>query len=143
MQTSPQSAVLHCDGASKGNPGPSGAGFVLRTLDGDLISRAAIPLGIATNNVAEYQGLIAGLNEASAQGITNLRIMSDSELIVRQLNGRYRVRSQKLKPLYEAARGLIAGFDTVHITHIRREKNAEADELADEAARRQKQENNG
>ncbi len=143
MQTSPQSAVLYCDGASKGNPGPAGAGFVLRTPDGDFIAQDAIPLGRATNNVAEYQGLIAGLHEASARGIKHLSIMSDSELLVRQLLGQYRVRSRRLKPLYESARTLIASFASVHIAHIRREKNAEADKLADQAARRQKQGNNG
>ncbi len=143
MQKPPQSAVLHCDGASKGNPGPAGAGFVLSTPDGDLIASAAIPLGVATNNFAEYQGLIAGLNEATARDIKQLQIMSDSELLVKQLLGQYRVRSGNLKPLYESARRLIACFDTVHIKHVRREYNTEADKLADEAAKRQKESTNG
>ena len=142
MHPAPQSAILHCDGASKGNPGPAGAGFVLRTPDGRLIAEDGIPLGVATNNVAEYQGLIAGLHEASAQGIKDLRIKSDSELLVKQLLGQYRVRSRKLKPLYEAACRLMDCFDAVHIQHIPREENTEADKLADEAARHRKGGNN-
>jgi len=130
-----EAAVLYTDGASKGNPGPAGAGFVLYSEDGVAIARAGIPLGEATNNVAEYRGLIAGLHEASARGIGRVRVRTDSQLLVRQLTGRYRVRSERIRRYYEWAQRLVARFEDFQIEHIAREDNAEADRLASDAAK--------
>ncbi len=132
----PHSAVLHTDGASKGNPGPSGAGFVLCDPTGRALASEGIPLGVTTNNVAEYRGLIAGLKAARELGITEIRVHSDSELMCRQLGGQYRVKSARLKPLFEQATRLLGEFDAVRIEHVRREANEQADRLASDAARR-------
>ena len=128
-------AVLHTDGASKGNPGPAGAGYVLAGADGQTLASAGIPLGVTTNNVAEYRGLIAGLEAAIQLGITGIRVRTDSELMVRQLEGRYRVKSARLKPLFQQARNLLQQFSDVNIQHVRRESNEEADRLASNAAK--------
>ena len=127
-------AILHTDGAAKGNPGPAGAGFVLTTETGDTIAEGAIPLGHATNNFAEYKALIAGLTEALARAIPTVEVFSDSELMCRQLNGQYRVKSEGLIPLYQEVRRLAAGFQIVKYTHVRRHLNERADALANEAA---------
>ncbi len=136
METSQRPAVLYTDGAARGNPGPAGAGFVLCDPQGGALTQRGIPLGEATNNVAEYRALIAGLHEARAIGIKHLLVRTDSELVSRQLNGRYRVKSANLRPLYEWARRLMRQFETIQIQHIPREENLEADRLAGEAAKR-------
>ncbi len=125
-----QSLILYADGASRGNPGPGGAGAWLSTPAGQVVARLTRYLGIVTNNVAEYQALILGLTEARARGARELRVRLDSELLVRQMQGAYQVKSANLKPLYQQARALARGFDSISFTHVPRAQNAEADRLS-------------
>ncbi len=104
--------------------------------DGEALANGSIPLGEATNNVAEYRALIAGLHEASARGIKHLCVRTDSELVCRQLNGQYRVKSDNIRQFYEWARRLMQRFESIEIQHVPRDENAEADRLAGDAARR-------
>ncbi|MBE9528200.1 MAG: ribonuclease HI family protein [Proteobacteria bacterium] len=121
------------DGASRGNPGLAGAGVFILGPDAKPYKRLKKFLGSATNNVAEYSALIAALESALRFGICRLRVRADSELVVKQVNGLYRVKSPDLKPLYEHVMELAAKFDSFEIAHVRREGNAEADQLANEA----------
>ena len=122
--------VANVDGASRGNPGPASYAVILRGPDGASRFEVGKYIGRATNNVAEYYGLITALDYAAAQGIDRLLVRSDSELLVRQMQGRYKVNSPDLKPLHERARKLAHGFAYFAIEHVRREQNREADELA-------------
>src|SRR4029077_17085142 len=122
--------VANVDGASRGNPGPASYAVILRGPDGATRFEVGKYIGRATNNVAEYYGLITALDYASEQGIDRLLVRSDSELLVRQMQGRYKVNSPDLRPLYERARKLAHGFADFAIEHVRRELNREADELA-------------
>jgi ribonuclease HI len=125
--------IANIDGGSRGNPGPAAYAVVLRDPNGKVILELAKQFGRDTNNVAEYYGLLAALDYAAAHGITALRIRSDSELLVRQMHGTYRVRSEDLKPLYERAVKLSRQFKYFAIEHVRRELNREADALANAA----------
>jgi ribonuclease HI len=129
----------HIDGASRGNPGPAGIGVLFLGPDGAVVERTYRGIGKATNNVAEYTALLLALERAHSLGITELEVYSDSELLVRQLLGRYQVKHPALRPLYAVARERIAGLRRFGIHHVPREMNAEADALAnrgiDEAAR--------
>lgn len=125
-------ALLHSDGASLGNPGPSGIGVVIRS--GGRTYELSEHIGIATNNVAEYKALIRGLERAKALGAEELEICLDSELIVRQVNGLYKVRDEKLKPLYSQALRLLSAFGGFVIRHVPREENLRADKLAKKGA---------
>jgi ribonuclease HI len=125
--------VLEADGGSRGNPGPSGAGAVLRTPAGGIIQEMKQYLGWATNNAAEYQGVIMGLRAAAEYKPARLLIRLDSELLVRQLNGQYKVKSPNLRPLYQQARDLLAGIAEVEIIHVPRGQNTLADALANQA----------
>lgn len=129
-----QEAVIYTDGASQGNPGRAGAGWVIETLDGNVVEEGSLPLGETTNNVAEYRAVIAALERARALGLSRLTLRSDSELLVRQLNGSYRVRSEALLPLYEQVQRLRTAFAKVNVEHVPREQNMRADALAGEAA---------
>ena len=123
--------TIHFDGGSRGNPGPASAGVVIQDADtANPVHEAGYFLGRCTNNVAEYQGLIHSLEQAEVLGGKSLNIHSDSELLVRQITGQYRVKSPDLKPLYDRAIQLLRGFDKWKIQHVRREKNQRADELA-------------
>lgn len=124
---------MHADGAARGNPGPAAFGFVLDDPEGRPVAEAGEAVGHATNNVAEYRGLLAGLERALAMGVRELEICLDSELVVRQLTGRYRVKHPGLKPLYEGARTLLGRFDAWSVRHVPREANRRADELANRA----------
>ncbi len=132
--SAPERYVLYCDGASRGNPGPAAIGAVLYGPSGDEpaleISEA---LGKSTNNVAEYKALIAGLEGAHDLDVQNLLVRLDSQLLVRQISGEYRVRSAGLKPLFRRVEALVARFAVVEIEHVPREENAVADALANEA----------
>jgi ribonuclease HI len=128
---------LFCDGASRGNPGPSGAGAVLQDPCGHLQGRVARYLGKATNNVAEYQALLLGLEMALNRGVKRLKIFADSQLMVEQLNGGYQVKSPHLKPLWRQAMQALEKFEAYAIAHIDRALNAEADRLANQAIDRQ------
>ena len=125
--------TLHSDGGSRGNPGPAGAGAVLYDDQGVEVAALSRYLGRTTNNEAEYQALLLGLNEAKRLGAARLTVKMDSELIVRQLEGKYRVKAPGLKPMYAEAKRLLQGFASVTILHVRREFNKRADELANQA----------
>lgn len=125
-------ATLYCDGGARGNPGPAGIGFVLE-LPGAPVIREGAYIGEATNNVAEYRALIAGLSRAAAAAVTELNVFLDSELVVRQMQGTYRVKDAKLKPLFAEAQELAAQFRPISFLHVPREKNAVADELVNKA----------
>jgi ribonuclease HI len=134
--------VAYIDGGARGNPGPAGYGVRIESADGALIDELHGALGIATNNVAEYNGLLAALQWALDHGHVDLRIRSDSELLVKQMRGEYKVKHPGLQPLYIRARLLVMQLDRVVFEHVRREHNTEADRLSnvamDEAQEREK-----
>jgi ribonuclease HI len=126
--------VVNVDGGSRGNPGPAGAGIVIAADDdGTVLHKAGVFIGQATNNVAEYTGLIEGLCRAAKLQASSVKVLSDSELMVRQMTGRYRVKNQGLKPLYQKATQLAGQFSQFSIIHIPREQNEAADTLANKA----------
>lgn len=132
-QGSPQEhAVLWTDGAARGNPGPAGIGAILKSAGGEVLYTGSEYLGHTTNNVAEYKAVLLGLTGALAQGVQYLEVRADSELLIKQLKGQYRVKSPGLKPLFDQAKQLISRFKSVKLTHIRRELNSEADRLANQ-----------
>jgi len=121
------------DGGSRGNPGPASYGVVIRDPRGEIVARLKKYIGRTTNNVAEYYGLIAALDYAQSHSIGALRVESDSELLVKQMRGQYKVKSAELKPLYERAKKMSQTFASFRIDHVYREQNREADLLANEA----------
>lgn len=123
----------HCDGGSRGNPGPSGFGAVVTDSAGRPLAELSEFLGIRTNNFAEYSGLLAVLEWALTHGHRYVKVVSDSELMVKQIQGKYKVNSPDLKPLWQTARDRIAKLDAFEITHALRHKNKEADALANQA----------
>ena len=127
------SHVLYCDGASRGNPGPSSIGFVLLTPDGETVVEMGAAIGVATNNVAEYQALIAGLETARSRQVVDIEVRLDSLLLVRQVTGEFRVKAANLKPLHRRVLSLLAEFDRWSIAHVRRHLNERADALANQA----------
>ncbi len=126
-------AIAYTDGGSRGNPGPSGYGVVILGEDGSVLGELSEFLGMRTNNVAEYSGLLAALEFALENGHSRLRVVSDSELMVKQIRGQYRVQSPDLRPLYEEAKRRIAKLEAFQIEHVLRGKNKKADELANQA----------
>jgi ribonuclease HI len=124
--------MVHIDGGSRGNPGPAGAG-VLVSRAGKVVFAAGYFLGRMTNNGAEYNGLLAGLNVLRCAGADSIEVYSDSELLVRQITGQYKVKSPDLRPLFEEALSLLRGFPDWRVQHIPRERNSEADKLANQA----------
>lgn len=122
--------VAHIDGASRGNPGPAAYGVVLENQDGTPLTTLSKTLGNTTNNVAEYQALLAVLDYALEHHIRRLKVLSDSELLALQIQGVYKVKSPDLKPLHERARSAIARLESFSIQHVPREHNREADKLA-------------
>ncbi len=124
---------LYTDGAARGNPGPAGAGAVIVNPQGHIVAKVGKFLGDSTNNVAEYMGLILGLRRAKAMGIKELDIFSDSELLVKQLNGDYAVKADHLRPLHDEAKTLLKGFSHAPVRHIPREENAQADAMSNRA----------
>lgn len=125
--------TAHCDGGARGNPGPSGYGAVLTGPGGEPLAELSEFLGIRTNNFAEYSGLLGVLEYALAHGHRRLRVVSDSELMVKQIQGKYRVNSPDLKPLWQEAKNRIAKLERFEITHALRHKNKDADRLANQA----------
>ena len=122
--------VVHVDGGSRGNPGPAAAAAVVSSSDGEILDEAARPLGTTTNNVAEYEALLLGIERARALGATTLEIVNDSELIAHQLTGRYKVRNADLKPAARPrARAALRGFDSWSVKPVPRTQNADADAL--------------
>jgi probable phosphoglycerate mutase len=125
--------VAYVDGGSRGNPGPAGYGVRIEDDDGHLLEEFHGTIGVATNNVAEYNGLLAALRWALAHGHTDLLVRADSELLIRQMRGEYRVRHPGLQALHAEARLLTARFHRVGFEHVRRRLNAHADRLANQA----------
>ncbi len=132
-ETKPLAWRANIDGGSRGNPGPASYGVVIRDSRGDIVARLKKYIGRTTNNVAEYYGLIAALDYAQSNNIRALRIESDSELLVKQMRGQYKVKSADLKPLYERAKKMSQAIPAFRIDHVYREQNREADLLANEA----------
>jgi ribonuclease HI len=125
--------VAYIDGGARGNPGPAGYGVRIEQPDGKLIEEFAESIGVATNNVAEYRALIAALEWAHRLGFRTLHVRSDSQLLVQQMLGNYRVKHAGLQPLHARARMLVHELDAVTFEHVRREKNEHADRLANTA----------
>ena len=126
-------AKLSTDGGARGNPGPAAYGYVLEAEDGTVLDARGERIGIATNNVAEYRALIAGLEKAVELGIEELEVVSDSELLVKQMQGEYRVKNETLRELNEDANVLERKLGRVRYTAVRREHNELADRLVNEA----------
>jgi ribonuclease HI len=126
-------ARLSTDGGSRGNPGPAAYGYVLETEDGTVLDARGETIGVATNNVAEYRGLLAGLEAALERGVDKLDVVSDSELLVKQMRGEYKVKSETLRDLVFEARELAGKLRAVSYTAVRREHNDLADALVNEA----------
>ena len=125
-------ATLHSDGGARGNPGPAGIGVVLTDENGDVIGEIARGIGETTNNVAEYSAVIAGLELALSRGVTDLSIAVDSELVVNQLQGSWKIKNERLRALAVKARALMNRFPSASIKHVPREQNAGADRLANQ-----------
>lgn len=129
----PEPCTLYCDGASRGNPGPASIGAVLFGADGATMAEVSVPIGKATNNVAEYRSLIAGLEAAREKQCSEIVIRMDSQLAVFQVLGRYKVKNEGLRPLHKQVGALLRGFSRWQIEHVPREQNAHADRLANAA----------
>ena len=125
--------VVHVDGGARGNPGPAAAGAVVSTPDGDVLDEAAEAIGVATNNVAEYRGLLLGLERARELGASEVEVVNDSELIAKQVNGVYKVKHPDMKPLHAAALRALGAFDRWSIRSVPRAQNAAADALVNQA----------
>jgi ribonuclease HI len=132
-QSQPSEVVACIDGGSRGNPGPAGFGVRIETPDGALVEEFSESIGVATNNVAEYRGLLAALEWARAHGVSALHVRSDSQLLVQQMLGHYKVRHPRLQPLHARARLLAHQIGRVSFEHVRREANQHADRLANAA----------
>ena len=125
--------VIHVDGGSRGNPGPAAAAAVLATPDGDVVDEASELLGITTNNVAEYRGVLLGLARAKALGASEVEVVNDSELVAKQINGLYKVKHAAMRPLYLDAMAALREFDSWSIRSVPRAQNADADALVNQA----------
>ena len=124
--------TLHCDGAARGNPGPAGIGVHIADDDGTTVAEIAEGIGEATNNVAEYTAAIRGLERARDLGATQVHLRSDSKLLIEQLAGRWKIKNANLIRLHREARALVEGFERATFEHVPRERNVEADRLANE-----------
>jgi ribonuclease HI len=125
--------TVNVDGGARGNPGPAAIGVVVRSGNGEVLEERAERIGRATNNVAEYRALLLGLELAATHGASELELIGDSELIVRQVEGRYKVKDAALRELHAEVMKALRGFDRWSIRHVRRESNADADRLVNEA----------
>ena len=125
--------VVHVDGGARGNPGPAAAAAVISDADGQVLDEAAEVLGVATNNVAEYRGLLLGLQRAQELGATDIEVVNDSELVAKQINGEYKVKHADMKPLHRAATEVLQGFERWSIRSVPRAQNAHADALVNQA----------
>jgi len=133
MQNNSHQVIAYIDGGSRGNPGPAAAGFILTEPDGAQLLSKALFLGQTTNNVAEYTAVCKALEAAKQLGAKNITVFSDSELLVKQLNGQYKVKSEQIRPLFRQAVNLLNEFENSKVEYITREKNKEADELVNKA----------
>lgn len=125
--------TLHCDGGSRGNPGPAGIGVVITDADGEVLATIAERIGSATNNVAEYRAVIGGLERALELGATEVDLIGDSELIAKQITGEYRVKHEDMKPLHAAVHSRLSSLDDWSIRTVPRAQNADADALVNQA----------
>jgi ribonuclease HI len=125
--------MVNVDGGARGNPGPAAIGVVLRDADGEIVETVGETIGQATNNVAEYRALLRGIELARAHGATHLELVGDSELVVRQIEGRYKVKNAGMKELHAQAQAALADLDNWSIRHVKRAQNADADRLVNEA----------
>ena len=125
--------VVNVDGGARGNPGPAAIGVVVRDSDGEVLGEVGERIGEATNNVAEYRALLRGIELAAEHGATELELIGDSELVVRQVEGRYKVKNAGIKPLHAEVKGALQGIDSWSIRHVRRAENADADRLVNQA----------
>jgi ribonuclease HI len=125
--------TVNVDGGARGNPGPAAIGVVLRDADGEIVEAVGETIGSTTNNVAEYRALLRGIELARAHGATHLELVGDSELVVRQIEGRYKVKNAGMKELHAQAKAALAGLDNWSIRHVKRAQNADADRLVNEA----------
>lgn len=130
LPADPGLLIVSCDGAARGNPGPAGIGVQIADEHGEVVAEIAEWIGETTNNVAEYTAALEGLRRAAALGARRVHLRSDSQLLIQQLRGTYRVKAAHLRPLYEEVVGLLSGFDRVRLEHVPREENREADRLA-------------
>lgn len=130
LSSDPGPLVISCDGASRHNPGPAGIGAQITSADGAVIAEISEGIGVTTNNVAEYGAAIAGMEAALALGATRITLRSDSQLMIKQLLGAYRVKHPNLKPLHAQAGALLDRFEEATLQHVPREQNTEADRLA-------------
>jgi len=128
----PAEATLFADGGSRGNPGPAASGAVIVDGEGNVVDEVGLYLGKATNNVAEWTALCIGLERAKERGIRRLAIRLDSELVVKQMLGEYRVKHADLQPLYQRAKALLRAFEHIDLKHVRRKENALADRLVND-----------
>jgi ribonuclease HI len=125
--------VVHVDGGARGNPGPAAAAAVVTSPDGDVLDEASEFLGVATNNVAEYRGLLLGLARAKALGAKEVEVVNDSELVAKQVNGEYKVKHAAMRPLYGEAMQALRDFERWSIRSVPRAQNAAADALVNQA----------
>jgi ribonuclease HI len=125
--------TVHVDGGARGNPGPAAIAAVVSDADGEVVHEAHETIGRATNNVAEYRALIFGIEKAAELGATELELVGDSELVVKQVRGEYRVKDAGLKPLHSAAQTALGAFSEWTIRHVKREQNSAADALVNQA----------
>jgi ribonuclease HI len=125
--------VVHVDGGARGNPGPAAAGAVLSTPDGEVLDEASETIGVATNNVAEYRGLLLGLARARELGASEVEVVNDSELVAKQVNGLYKVKHRDMKPLHAAAMQALQSFERWTMRSVPRAQNAGADALVNQA----------
>ena len=132
LPTDPGPLIVSCDGAARGNPGPAGIGVCITTTDGEVLATIAEGLGQTTNNVAEYTAAREGLRRAADLGATVVHLRSDSQLLIEQLSGRYKVKAAHLRPLFAEVMELVGRFERVTFEHVPRERNRDADRLANE-----------
>jgi ribonuclease HI len=128
--------IINTDGLSKNNPGPAAIGAILKDVRGKTVATISQAIGVASNNEAEYRAIITALEKALKLGAKQIELRSDSELVVNQLNGRYKIKSTALRPLYLQTAQLLSQFEKVAIAYVPREQNIEADHLANEAMKR-------
>jgi ribonuclease HI len=131
--SAPAAVTVHVDGGARGNPGPAAIGIVVSGPDGAVLDEVAERIGVATNNVAEYQALLKGIERAAALGASRVELINDSELVARQLQGAYKVKHPAMKPLYEQAVAALQGFAGWTIRNVPRAQNARADALVNAA----------
>ena len=125
--------MVNVDGGARGNPGPAAVGIVVQSADGEVLEERGERIGSATNNVAEYRALLLGIERAAELGASELELVGDSELVVRQIKGEYKVKDATLRELHAEVKRALRGFEGWSIRHVRRERNAEADRLVNEA----------